>query len=233
MDRIINDFTINIATANGTGSQSANLILLQSLDMGVPSAERTSFLPTLRYQRGTLCASPTETAGTRRPNPHPGPREPCIEATSTTLEPGSVVIWNSDTEETVDGGHLLPGADEFLAQDQSKIAKLVTNIIYVGVLAELLGTTRCPVRCRQAIQRQGHRSGTQHHRPRPGRLLQRAPDQGRHLRRGNMTLKSRSSSLKATKPLPSVHTTAASNCWRGTPSRPLLRWQRALSAHPG
>ena len=31
MDRIINDFTINIATANGTGSQSANLILLQSL----------------------------------------------------------------------------------------------------------------------------------------------------------------------------------------------------------
>ena len=37
MDKIINDFTINIATANGTGSQSANLILLQSLfDMGVP-----------------------------------------------------------------------------------------------------------------------------------------------------------------------------------------------------
>ena len=35
MDSIINDFTINIATANGTRSQSASLILLQSLfDMG-------------------------------------------------------------------------------------------------------------------------------------------------------------------------------------------------------
>ena len=31
MERIVNDFTINIATANGTGSQSANLILLNSL----------------------------------------------------------------------------------------------------------------------------------------------------------------------------------------------------------
>ena len=44
MDRIINDFTINIATANGTGSQSANLILLQSLfDMGVPVSGKNLF----------------------------------------------------------------------------------------------------------------------------------------------------------------------------------------------
>ena len=31
MERIVNDFTINIATANGSGAQSANLILLNSL----------------------------------------------------------------------------------------------------------------------------------------------------------------------------------------------------------
>ena len=44
MDSIINDFTINIATANGTGSQSANLILLQSLfDMGVPVSGKNLF----------------------------------------------------------------------------------------------------------------------------------------------------------------------------------------------
>ena len=44
MDRIVNDFTINIATANGTGSQSANLILLQSLfDMGVPVSGKNLF----------------------------------------------------------------------------------------------------------------------------------------------------------------------------------------------
>lgn len=44
MEKIINDFTINIATANGTGSQSANLILLQSLfDMGVPVSGKNLF----------------------------------------------------------------------------------------------------------------------------------------------------------------------------------------------
>ena len=44
MEKIINDFTINIATANGTGSQSANLILLESLfDMGVPVSGKNLF----------------------------------------------------------------------------------------------------------------------------------------------------------------------------------------------
>ena len=44
MENIVNDFTINIATANGTGSQSANLILLQSLfDMGVPVSGKNLF----------------------------------------------------------------------------------------------------------------------------------------------------------------------------------------------
>ena len=37
MDVSINDFVINVATANGTGSQSSNLILLNALfEMGVP-----------------------------------------------------------------------------------------------------------------------------------------------------------------------------------------------------
>ena len=37
MANTVNDFTVNIATANGTGSQSANLILLHSMfEMGSP-----------------------------------------------------------------------------------------------------------------------------------------------------------------------------------------------------
>mgnify|MGYP001269636919 FL=1 len=44
MDNIVNDFTLNIATANGTGSQSANLILLDSLfEMGVPVSGKNLF----------------------------------------------------------------------------------------------------------------------------------------------------------------------------------------------
>ena len=44
MDTIVNDFTLNIATANGTGSQSANLILLQTIaDMGVNVSGKNLF----------------------------------------------------------------------------------------------------------------------------------------------------------------------------------------------
>ena len=44
MEHVINDFTMNIATANGTGSQSANLILLHSMfEMGVPVSGKNLF----------------------------------------------------------------------------------------------------------------------------------------------------------------------------------------------
>ena len=59
------------------------------------------------------------------------------------LEPGSVVIWNSDTKKkTMDREDVIsyPVPMSSLARKiNPKIAKLVTNIIYVGVLAELLG----------------------------------------------------------------------------------------------
>ena len=44
MDVSINDFVINVATANGTGSQSSNLILLNALfEMGVPVSGKNLF----------------------------------------------------------------------------------------------------------------------------------------------------------------------------------------------
>ena len=44
MDPRVNDFTINIATANGTGSQSANLVILHSMyEMGVPVSGKNLF----------------------------------------------------------------------------------------------------------------------------------------------------------------------------------------------
>src|SRR5271157_5763848 len=42
--RIINDFSINVATVNGSGSQSANSVLLKSIfGMGVPVSGKNLF----------------------------------------------------------------------------------------------------------------------------------------------------------------------------------------------
>ena len=60
------------------------------------------------------------------------------------LEPGSVVIWNMDSKMPMDREDVVsyPVPMTKLARSLSpKLAKLVTNIVYVGVLAELLGIT--------------------------------------------------------------------------------------------
>ena len=60
------------------------------------------------------------------------------------LEPGSVVVWNMDSKMPMDREDVIsyPVPMTKLARSLSpKLAKLVTNIVYVGVLAELLGIT--------------------------------------------------------------------------------------------
>ena len=146
METIANDFTINIATANGTGSQSANLILLQSLfEMGVPVSGKNMFpsnisgLPTWYIVR--LSDHGYQAPGNRthiQVLVNPATWHEDLES----LEPGSVVIWNENAkmEMTRDDVISYPVPMSALARKiNPKIAKLVTNIIYVGVLAELLG----------------------------------------------------------------------------------------------
>src|SRR5580765_7490239 len=42
--RVVNDFSIQVATANGSGSQTANLVLLRSLLlMGIPASGKNMF----------------------------------------------------------------------------------------------------------------------------------------------------------------------------------------------
>ena len=102
METIANDFTINIATANGTGSQSANLILLQSLfEMGVPVSGKNMFpsnisgLPTWYIVR--LSDNGYQAPGNRTHiqvllNPATWDED------LASLEPGSVVIWNENAK---------------------------------------------------------------------------------------------------------------------------------------
>ena len=148
MDTIANDFTINIATANGTGSQSANLILLQSLfDMGVPVSGKNLFpsnisgLPTWYIVR-------LSDEGYQAPGDRTHIQVLVNKATwaedLAAIEPGSVVIWNMDSKMPMDREDVVsyPVPMTKLARSLSpKLAKLVTNIVYVGVLAELLGIT--------------------------------------------------------------------------------------------
>lgn len=146
MAPIINDFTLNIATANGTGSQSANLILLQSMfDMGIEVSGKNLFpsnisgLPTWYIIR--VSDQGYQAPGNRidiQVLVNPATWEEDLAA----LLPGTVVVWNSDGKLPMDREDVIsyPIPMNSLARKLNpKLAKLVSNIIYVGALAEILG----------------------------------------------------------------------------------------------
>ena len=146
MEKVVNDFTINIATANGTGSQSANLILLQSIfDMGINISGKNLFpsnisgLPTwyiLRINDNGYQALDDVT------NIQVLVNKDTWAEDLAAVEPNTVVIWNSDAKMPMEREDVIsyPVPMTKMARKLNpKLAKLVTNIVYVGVLAELIG----------------------------------------------------------------------------------------------
>ncbi|MEC7178126.1 MAG: 2-oxoacid:acceptor oxidoreductase family protein, partial [Candidatus Thermoplasmatota archaeon] len=162
MENIVNDFTINIATANGTGSQSANLILLQSLfDMGVPVSGKNLFpsnisgLPTwyiIRLSDHGYQAPGNRTDVQILVNPATWAED------LAALEPGTVVVWNENSKLPMDRDDVIsyPIPMTKIARGiNPKLAKLITNIVYVGALAEILGIEQSALESAVAKQFKG------------------------------------------------------------------------------
>ncbi len=145
--RIVNDFSIQVATVNGSGSQSANNVLLRSIfRMGVPVSGKNLFpsniagLPTWYTIRASkygwvarkrdidvLIAMNTETA-----------REDVL-----ALNAGAAVIYDEPLKlnEIRQDVTFYPVPFDKLAAAtgaDAKLRKLVKNMVYVGVAAQLL-----------------------------------------------------------------------------------------------
>ena len=141
----VNDFTINIATANGTGSQSANLVILHSMyEMGVPVSGKNLFpsnisgLPTWFIIRAS-------DAGYQAPGDNTHIQVMMNKDTwqkdLDNLQPGTVIIYNQDVKLPVerDDCVVLPMPMTKMARSISpKMAKLMANMYYVGALAHIL-----------------------------------------------------------------------------------------------
>jgi 2-oxoglutarate ferredoxin oxidoreductase subunit alpha len=144
---IVNDFSIQVATVNGSGSQSSNTVLMRSIfQMGIPVSGKNLFpsniagLPTWftirankdgwiarRKEIDFLVAMNAETA-----------REDVM-----ALEPGRIVVY----EETLNLHQLrrditffpIPFAKLATAiTPDSRLRKLLANMIYVGVVGDLM-----------------------------------------------------------------------------------------------
>jgi 2-oxoglutarate ferredoxin oxidoreductase subunit alpha len=146
--RVVNDFSIQVATVNGSGSQTANLILIRSLfQMGIPVSGKNLFpsniagLPTWY----TIRANSRGYIGRKKEidllvamNPETA-REDVL-----TLEPGAAVVYDEPLNLSGIRSDLVfypVPFDKLVAAvcPDAKLRRLVRNMIYDGVLADLLG----------------------------------------------------------------------------------------------
>jgi 2-oxoglutarate ferredoxin oxidoreductase subunit alpha len=146
-ERIVNDLVIQVATVNGSGSQSSNLVLLRALfRMGIPVGGKNLFpsniagLPTwftIRANRDGWVARKRNVDYLVALNPQTAIRD--VES----LSPGSSVVYEEGLrlERRRDDVVFYPVPFQELAAEvtrEVRLRKLLANMIYVGLLGELL-----------------------------------------------------------------------------------------------
>ena len=145
--RIVNDFSIIVATVNGSGSQSANSVLLKSIfGMGVPVSGKNLFpsniagLPTwytIRASKDGYVARKRDCAVLVALNPETARQD------VLNLPVGGVAIYeeNLNLKQYRDDIVAYPVPFDKLTASicpEAKLRKLVRNMVYVGVVAQLL-----------------------------------------------------------------------------------------------
>lgn len=156
-EKLINDLSIQVATVNGSGSQTANNTIIKTLfRMGIPVGGKNIFpsniagLPTwfnIRANKHGYTARKKEVDMVIAMN------QATIDEDIMTLKSGGVVIYNSDLKlaETTKRDDVIwyPVPFGTIARENFadiKLRKLLTNMLYVGFLAELLGLEEAVVK---------------------------------------------------------------------------------------
>jgi 2-oxoglutarate ferredoxin oxidoreductase subunit alpha len=159
-----NDFVISIATSNGTGSISANLVLSRAIfRMGIPLGMKNFFpsniqgLPTwfvirvneqgwvgYRHKVDLLIAMNRES----------------VREDLSGLPPGAMVILNDELQDALERDDLTVYAVPFAQLvgkvcPDPKLRRLVINMIYVGVAGHLLGIPQEEIHASLEIQFSG------------------------------------------------------------------------------
>jgi 2-oxoglutarate ferredoxin oxidoreductase subunit alpha len=145
--RIVNDFSIQVATVNGSGSQTANLVLLRAIfQMGVPVSGKNMFpsniagLPTwytIRANRDGYVGRKKEVDFLVAMNPETAQED------VLTLAPGAAVLYDEPLKlNTLRGDvQFYPVPFDRIVADvckDARLRRLVKNMIYDGVLSNLL-----------------------------------------------------------------------------------------------
>ena len=146
--RVVNDWSLQVATVNGSGSQSANTVILRTIfQMGVPVSGKNLFpsniagLPTwytIRANKNGYIARKKEIDFLVAMNP-----ETAVEDVKS-LRPGAAVLYDEPLNLRAvrnDVTFYSAPFDKIVGAvcPDAKLRKLVKNMLYPGILAHLLG----------------------------------------------------------------------------------------------
>jgi 2-oxoglutarate ferredoxin oxidoreductase subunit alpha len=152
--RVVNNMSIQVATVNGSGSQSSNTVLLRSIfQMGVPVSGKNLFpsniagLPTwytIRANKDGYIARKKEIDFVIAMNAETAQED------VMSLAPGAAVLYDEPLNLNKLRADLIfypVPYDKLVAPvcPEAKLRKLVKNMIYVGVAAQLLGVDMAEV----------------------------------------------------------------------------------------
>src|SRR3954467_3162718 len=145
---VVNDVSVQVATVNGSGSQTTNLVLLRSiLLMGTPGSGKTMFpsniggLPwwyTIRASKDGYVGRKKEVDFLVAMNAETAKED------VLTLEPGAAVVYDEPLKLNALRNDLVfypVPFDKLVAPvcPDAKLRRLVRNMIYDGILSKLLG----------------------------------------------------------------------------------------------
>src|SRR5437773_9239584 len=163
---VINDFSIQVATVNGSGSQTANMVLLRSILLsGVPVSGKNMFpsniagLPTwytIRASKHGYIARKKEVDFLVAMNAETAKED------VLTLDPGAAVVYDEPLKLNALRSDLIfypVPFDKIVGPvcPDAKLRRLVRNMIYDGVVAKILGID--PALMEQALGKQLGKKG--------------------------------------------------------------------------
>jgi 2-oxoglutarate ferredoxin oxidoreductase subunit alpha len=147
-EKVINDFSITLATVNGSGSQTANVTLLRALfKMGIPVSGKNLFpsniqgLPTwytIRLSKDGFIARREETEVMVTLNPASFLKD------LASVQPGGAFFYPDDIKQPVERKDIsvYPMPVKTIAREadvSSSLREYIANMVYVGILAHMLG----------------------------------------------------------------------------------------------
>jgi 2-oxoglutarate ferredoxin oxidoreductase subunit alpha len=163
----VNEFSINIGTANGSGSQTANLTLLRAIfKLGIPVSGKNIFpsniqgLPTwykIRVSQAGYAGRRKEADIVVAMNP-----DTFLDDQNDLVE-GGLFLYDEDIEKPINRDDMILVAMPIKklvreAKPHKDLRKFVANMVYVGILANLLGIGMEPIEQALEIQFKGKKS---------------------------------------------------------------------------